>query len=271
MQPISIMRFIRWIILPGFILCSFISMSQQLKKYETISLNGINTYYEVYGEGPALFLLHGFTQSSVSWKPFIPEYSRHFTIYLVDLLGHGRSDPFRETVSVKTAAKNLLDLIRYLKLDQIRAIGYSYGGEILFQLALLSPGLVSSMVIVGSCGTWKAREYPEFVEYLSYKNIEQLPWMREQQISEDRIKSILEQVPNYHIEISEKELLSVKTRTLLIVGDQDEATPLDCVVKAKMNMPGASLWVVPDTGHRVFQGENKPYFVEKTLAFLKQD
>lgn len=245
--------------------------SQNPKHADTIELNGLQTYYEVYGNGNPVFLLHGFTQSSKSWVPFITEYSNEYEIYLVDLMGHGKSSPFTENVSVRSAALNLKDLIEYLGLDSISAIGYSYGGETLFQLALIKPDLIKSMIIIGSCGTWNAKDFPEFVEYLSYKNVDNLPWMRDQQINEERIKNILDQVPNYSVTVSEGELRSIKTQTLLVVGDNDHATPLECVMKAKTNMLNAFLWIVPNTEHRVHQGKNRNLFVKTSKDFLSNN
>lgn len=242
--------------------------SQKPKESGTVELNGLHTYYEVYGTGSPLFLLHGFTQSSQSWLPFIADYSAEHEIYLVDLMGHGKSSPFKKRVSIRAAARNLKELIAYLELDSIEAIGFSYGGEILFQLALLEPTLLSSMVSIGSCGTWEAKDFPEFVEYLSYDNIENLPWMREQQISEDRVKNILEQFPNYSVTLTESELQSIHTRTLFVVGDNDPAVPLECVIKAKTKMPNASLWIVPNTGHSAHQDSNRALFVKTSKHFL---
>lgn len=245
--------------------------AQNPKDADTIELNGLHTYYEVYGNGSPLLLLHGFTQSSKSWVPFIGEYSNEYEIYLIDLMGHGKSSPFTENLSVRSAAQNLKDLIEYLELDDINAIGYSYGGEILFQLALLEPELIQSMVVIGSCGTWNAKDFAEFIEYVSYKNIENLPWMRDQQINEDRIKNILDQFPNYSVTVSDNELRSIKTRTLLVVGDNDHAVSLDCVIKAKTNMPNAFLWIVPNTEHRIHQDKNRDLFVKTSKDFLNNN
>jgi pimeloyl-ACP methyl ester carboxylesterase len=245
--------------------------SQNLKRADTIELNGMQTYYEVYGHGNPLFLLHGFTQSSQSWNQLIPEYDNDYEIYLVDLMGHGKSSAFADKVSVRSAAQNLMDLIEYFDLENINAIGYSYGGEILFQLALINPDLIKSMIIIGSCGTWNADDFPEFVEYLSYKNIENLPWMRDQQQSDERIRNILDQVPNYAVQLSEAELKSIKTRTLLVVGDNDHATPLECIIKAKTNMANAFLWIVPNTGHRVHLDRNKDLFIKTSKDFFNNN
>ena len=89
------------------------------------------------------------------------------------------------------------------------------------------------MITIGTCGTWHAKEFPEFVEYLSYKNIDNLPWMREQQTSEEQIKSILAQLPNYNVTVTDAELKSIQARMLIVHGDNDVATPIECVVKVK--------------------------------------
>ena len=106
------------------------AFSQTLKKSATVSLNGSAIYYEVYGEGTPLFLLHGYTQSSKSWLPFVADYASDFEVYLVDLKGHGKSSPFTETLSIKAAAMDIEALIKYLKFDSIKAIGLRRCSEI---------------------------------------------------------------------------------------------------------------------------------------------
>jgi pimeloyl-ACP methyl ester carboxylesterase len=245
--------------------------SQTPKKTGTITVNNSKVYYEIYGNGEPLFLLHGFTRSSKDWLPYVSAYENDFEVYLVDLKGHGRSSPFTERISLKSVASEVDALVDYLKLGHINAIGYSYGGEVLIQLALLNPGLIRSMVIVGSCGSWDAREFPEFVEYLSYKNIDNLPWMREQQNSEEQIRSILEQVPNYSIKISDEEMKSIRARTLFVMGDQDEATSLECIARARKNLQNSFLWVLPNTGHWAHREPAKDEFVRISKDFLSRD
>jgi pimeloyl-ACP methyl ester carboxylesterase len=194
------------------------SVAQTPKKAETVVVNGQNIYYEVYGKGEPLFLLHAFTQSSKSWLPYVADYENNFEVYLVDIRGHGKSSWFKENISIRSIAKDLDALAGYLKLERINGIGYSYGGDMLIQMELLHPGLIKSMITIGTCGTWQAKEFPEFLEYLSYKNIDNLPWMREQQTSEEQIKSILAQLPNYNVTVSDEELKSIQARSLLYMA-----------------------------------------------------
>ena len=238
------------------------------KRTELVTLNGTNIYYEIYGKGQPLFLLHGFTATSKSWLSFIDDYAKDFEVYLVDLKGHGKSSPFTEKLSIKTAAKDIDALIKHLKLDSIKAIGFSYGGDILFQLALLLPGLIKSMICIGATGTWHINDLPEWLDYLSFKNIDNLPWMREQQENEEQIKSILNQVPNYDVSVSDEELKSIQTKTLLVFGDHDDSIPLDEIARAKKLLPNSWLWIVPNTGHIAHKDKNKDAFVTISKEFL---
>ncbi len=256
------------LIIPLMLLTTADGLDQTPKKAETVSLNGTTVYYEVYGEGKPLFFLHGYTQSSKSWLPYVSDYSDDYEVYLVDLKGHGKSGLFTEKLSIKSAAEDIDALIKYLKLENINAIGFSYGGEILFQLALVNPDLIKSMIIIGSCGSWNAEDFPHWVEYLSYKNIENLPWMREQQTSENQIRSILDQLVNYKVLVRDEEMKSIQTTTLFVWGDQDDSTPLECIASARKNLPNSFLWVLPNTGHSAHKDKNKTDFVRISKEFF---
>ncbi len=252
------------------LMTSTTTFSQTPKKSETVLINGAKVYYEVYGNGTPLFFLHGFTHSSSSWLPYLNDYINEFEVYLIDLKGHGKSSPFAETLSIRSAAQDVDGLVRHLKIDSINAIGYSYGGDVLFQLALLRPGLIKSMVVVGACGICNIKDFPKWIDFLSYKNIDQLPWMREVHQSEEQIKSILAQLPNYNVTVSEAEFKSITSRVLLVIGDGEDSILWDDILKAKNNLPNVSLWVVPETGHRAHRDKNKSDFIRISREFLNQ-
>lgn len=136
---------------------------------------------------------------------------------MVNLKGHGKSGSFTEKLSIKAVAEDLAALINYFNIKRISAIGFSYGGDVLFQLALLRPDLIEAMISIGACGSWLAKDFPHFVEYLSSKNIASLPWMKEQQTSEEQIRTLLDQVANYNITVSEAEMKTIQSRILFVL------------------------------------------------------
>ncbi|MEX2232560.1 MAG: alpha/beta hydrolase [Cyclobacteriaceae bacterium] len=242
--------------------------SQTPKKAETVRVNGTDIYYEVYGKGEPLFLLHAFTESTKSWASYVSDYANDFEVYVVDLKGHGKSAMFTEKFSMRSAAEEIDALVKHLNLNSINAIGFSYGGELLFQLALLHPGLIKSMIVIGACGSWDVNDYPDWIEYLSYKNIKNLPWMREQQTSEEQIKAILAQMPNFTFSVTESEMKSIQAKTLFVLGDQDSSIPLECISSARKNLPKSYLWIVPKTGHSAHRDKNKADFVKRSKEFF---
>lgn len=245
--------------------------SQSPKKAEVVSLNGTNIYYEVYGKGEPLILLHGYTLSTKAWLPYISDYVNDFEIYLIDLNGHGKSGLSKEKLSIASVAKDINALIKHLKLKNINAIGFSYGGNVLFQLALLDSALIKSMITIGACGNWNAKEHPDFVEYLSYKNIDNLKWIREHQSNESQIKVLLDQLPDRTLSlISDKELKKIRAKTLIVFGDRDSVTPVESITFARTYLPHSYLWILPNTGHGAHEGKNKIHFVRVSREFFSQ-
>ena len=244
------------------------SSSQPLKKSESVPINGTTIYYEVYGKGEPLFLLHGFFQSSKIWEPFVADYANDYEVYLVDLTGHGKSGEFNKTLSLKSVGNDLNALIKHLKLSRVQLIGFSYGGEVAFQLALINPGVLKSMIVMGSCASWDATKHPDWIERFSYKNIEKEKWIRDHHSSESQVKAILDQFPNYVVTVTDKELKTIKTKTLIVMGDQDKTISMDCLATLKENLSNSYLWVLPNTGHVAYEGDNKADFIRKSKEFF---
>ena len=246
-------------------------LSQTPNKSESVAVNGKHLYYEVYGKGEPLFLLHGYTQSSVSWKPYIKDYEKEYEVYLVDLTGHGKSEVFKETLSIRSVAKDLKALIQYLNLDKIQAIGFSFGGDVLYQLALLKPSLIKSMITIGAVGTWTINDFPEYLEVFTFENRANFPWLKTSHSSDEHVKAIMDQFKNYTVKISDEELQSIKPEVLIVIGDDDEGMNLKEVVRVKENLPNSDLWILPNVSHGAHEGENKEEFILRSKAFLNKN
>ena len=245
--------------------------SQTLKKSESVSVNGKNLYYEVYGEGEPLFLLHGYTQSSTSWKPYIKEYEQEYEVYLIDLTGHGKSEPFKEDLSVKSVANDLNALIHYLQLEKIKAIGFSFGGDVLYQLALINPSLLESMITIGAVGTWTINDFPEYLKAFTFENRNNFPWLKTSHDGDEHIKAMMDQFKNYTIKLSDEELQSIRPEVLIMIGDDDEGMDLKEVARVKKNLPASDLWILPNVAHGAHEGETKDEFIVKSKAFLSKE
>lgn len=250
---------------------SNIIFSQTPKKSESVLINGKSIYYEIYGEGKPLFLLHGYTQSSKSWKPYIKDFEKEYEVYLVDLTGHGRSESFKQDLSIRAVAIDLNYLIKYLKLEKIKAIGFSFGGDVLYQLALINPNMIESMITIGAVGTWTIQNFPEYLEAFTFENRDNFPWLKESHEGDGQTKALMNQFKNYNIRLSDKEIQSIKPEVLIMVGDDDESIDLKEVIRVRKNLTNSDLWILPDVSHGAHEGKNKEAFLTKSKLFLTKE
>ena len=245
-------------------------LSQTLKKSESILVNGKTLYYEIYGEGKPLFLLHGYTQSSKSWKPYVKAYDGEYEVYLIDLTGHGRSEPFKEDLSIKSVAQDLNSLVQYLQLEKINAIGFSFGGDVLYQLAIINPPLIESMITIGAVGTWTINDFPEYLEAFTFENRNNFPWLKTSHEGDEQVRALMAQFKNYIIKLSDAELQSISPEVLIMIGDDDEGMDMEEVIRVKKNLPKSDLWILPNVAHGAHEGETKEEFIAKSKVFLSK-
>src|ERR1700727_3856135 len=131
----------------------FQSKGQQLKPAESgyAPVNGIKVYYEVYGEGKPLVLLHGaFYTIEMNWAQLIPELSKNRKVIAIELQGHGHTPFSDRKLDFPTLASDVEGVMDYLKIDSADVAGYSMGGSVAYKLAIQSPKRVRKLVIISS-------------------------------------------------------------------------------------------------------------------------
>jgi len=134
-------------------LTAFKSIGQQIKPAKTgyAPVNGIEVYYEVYGEGKPLILLHGaFYTIEMNWGQLIPELSKTRKIIAIEFQGHGHSPYSDRKLDIATLARDVEGVMDYLKIDTADVAVYSMGGSVAYQFAVQSPKRLSKLVIISS-------------------------------------------------------------------------------------------------------------------------
>ncbi len=250
------------------------SYGQTPKKAETVSLNGIQLYYEVYGAGEPLLLLHGWTQTSQSWIEHIADYALHFEVYAVDLRGHGRTTPLSEDFSIKKAAEDILALIHHLNLEKVKAIGLSFGGIALLELTHLHPEKIASMVLIGTAYQYSGQDNQAENQAFQFENlppefIEQL--RRQHHGGETQIKALFDPKVAYEVRLSKDDLHRIRVKTLIISGDHDTVAGTNTAFELHQHLPSSYLWIVPHGDHTPIYGPQKADFIRLTTAFLKDE
>jgi pimeloyl-ACP methyl ester carboxylesterase len=126
---------------------------QQIKPVKSgyAPVNGIEVYYEVYGEGKPLILLHGaFYTIEMNWGQLIPELSKTRKVIAIEFQGHGHSPYSDRKLDIATLARDVEGVMNYLKIDTADLGGYSMGGSVAYQFAVQSPERLSKLVIISS-------------------------------------------------------------------------------------------------------------------------
>ena len=114
----------------------------------TAAVDGLKLHYLTAGHGPAVILLHGYTQTSRMWKPVIPLLAGKFTVIAPDLPGIGDSDIPADGLDMKTAAIRIHDLARSLSIDKARVVGHDIGLMVAYAYAAQFPTEVEKLVVM---------------------------------------------------------------------------------------------------------------------------
>jgi len=114
-------------------------------------VNGIKLYYEVYGAGKPVILLHGaFMTIRANWAGIIAELSKTRKVIAVEMQGHGHTAFSERKFELTTLASDVDGLMNYLKVDSADIVGYSMGGSVAYQLTIQNPQRVKKLIIISS-------------------------------------------------------------------------------------------------------------------------
>ncbi|MEI6575212.1 MAG: alpha/beta hydrolase [Bacteroidota bacterium] len=231
----------------------------------TINLRGFMLYYEVYGQGEPLLMIHGNGGSMNNFQNQIPYFAQHYRVILADSRAQGRSVDDSDTLSYEMMADDINALLDSLHLDSCRVIGWSDGGINGLLLAIRHPEKVKKLTITGA-NLWPdssavgGAEFKNGMDY--YNSLKQMT--RTPKVRND-LK--LAQIIAFEPHITLQQLNHIKCPSLVIGGDHDLILPEHTMLIAK-SIPGAFLWILPNSGHGTLI-QYKDLFNQVVADFLK--
>jgi pimeloyl-ACP methyl ester carboxylesterase len=117
-------------------------------------VNGLKMYYEVYGSGPPVVLLHGsFMTITNNWSTWIPELAKTRQVIAVEMQGHGRTADIKRDFSYDNLSDDVAALLDHLKIKQADVIGYSMGAGVAMNLGIRHPEKARKVVSIS--GTFR--------------------------------------------------------------------------------------------------------------------
>src|SRR5580658_4170637 len=136
-------------------LLSFVALPGRARAQDANAINsrtaevaGVSIHYLTAGHGPALILLHGYTQTSRMWRPIIPQLAGKFTVIAPDLPGIGDSSIPKDGMDMKTAAIRIHALAKSLHVDKARVVGHDIGLMVAYAYAAQFPAETEKLVVM---------------------------------------------------------------------------------------------------------------------------
>ena len=114
----------------------------------TAVVDGLKLHYLTAGHGPAVILLHGYTQTSRMWRPIIPLLAQKFTVIAPDLPGIGDSEIPADGLDMKTAAIRIHALAKSLGIEKARVVGHDIGLMVAYAYAAQFPSETEKLVVM---------------------------------------------------------------------------------------------------------------------------
>jgi pimeloyl-ACP methyl ester carboxylesterase len=231
-------------------------------------VNGIKVYYEVYGEGRPIVLLHGaFMTIDMNWGQLIPELSKTRKVIAIELQGHGHTQYSDRKLSHATLASDVEGVMDYLKIDSADIAGYSFGGSVAYQFAIQSPKRVRKLVIISAA--YKSSGWlPEITNAFKTMKPElftNTPMKAAYDaVAPDKTKwtKFLEQMIAYAgvpFNLGDSNISKISSPVLIISGDNDGMDKIELIKTYKLlggavcadfgAMPKSQLAIVPSQGH----------------------
>ena len=138
-------------------------------------VNGIKMYYEIYGKGKPLVLIHGGGSTiQSSFEKVIPQLSKNRKVIGVELQGHGRTSDRKTDFSFEQDADDIATLLKNLNIDNADFFGFSNGGTTALQIAIRHPEIIDK-IILGSALSKRNGVPEEFWGFMKQARLENMP------------------------------------------------------------------------------------------------
>lgn len=262
-------------------------------KRHSARINGIELAYSDRGEGEAIVLVHGFPLNRAAWAPQLEALSPSTRVIVPDLRGHGDSEAPLWHYTMPMFADDLAGLMDHLGIERAVMCGLSMGGYILFSFYGKYPERVSALILADTragADTPEVREGRFQMAQTAYRKgmgpvadammpkLLRTAGAVRNSGREETLRKIITSNPPAGIigdlmAMAERPdstpvLPGIKCPTLVIVGQEDVATPPDEAERMASLIPKARFEVIPEAAH-LSNFENPEAFNRTCLGFLE--
>ncbi len=230
---------------------------------KTLKLKDADLYYETYGEGESLLLLHGNSGSIRDFYQQIPVLSEHFKVITIDTRAQGRSlDRTQKDFNYKIFADDVKVLIDDLGLKKVNIAGWSDGGNTGLEFALKYPENLKKLITIGANSSVNGID-EDLLDNFKLKLKAMQFENKSDQFNELRLLKLMVKEPN----ISNKDLHKIQSDVLVIAGEKDVIKQGHSELLSK-EIPNAQIKIYKDATHMI-PFENADQLNSDIVEFLK--
>ena len=226
-----------------------------------LNMGDARIYYEVYGQGKPVVLLHGGLFGYINeYEHVIPKLSEKFQVIAIATRGHGKSELGTKPLSYSLFAEDTYAVIQHLTKDSVTVIGFSDGADQAYYLATRHPETVKRLVAIGgNLGTYDmSEEAKKGMQGLSAemmeKNMADFVSSRKKLMPQPELfgkfVTDLMKVWNQPHYIDEATFSTIGCPTLIVAGEKD-GTPIEQYVRMHRMLKNSQLAIVPGSDHVV--------------------
>ena len=233
----------------------------------------VNTWYDEFGAGDPLVLLHGGLVDARWFDPNRAPLAERFHVYTPERRGHGHTADVDGPITYQVMADDTIAFLDAVLGGPADLVGHSDGAFVAMLVAIQRPDLVSRLVMISGGFDKSGEAVPDMefdvdqvVQFLGAAYGEVSPDGEEHfPVVATKVGEMAAKEP--HLDVAE--LGRVTARTLLLFADDDLVTRQHCVDMYEA-MPTAELAIVPGTSH--FLTQEKPHLVNAiVLDFLTNE
>ena len=225
------------------------------------SVNSIQMYYEIHGEGNALVLIHGGGSTiQTSFGKILPLFAEKYQVIAVELQAHGRTADRDTPESFDQDAEDVIALLHHLGIKKAYILGFSNGGNTAMKIAMKAPEIVNKLIIISA---FYKREgmIPDFFEAMEHATLNDMPQLLKEGYlavnnSQEGLLAMFtkdrDRMRNFR-DWTDDDLRSIHTPAFIIAGQHDVVT-VEHTVQMSHMIPDAELMILPGT-HGSFIGE----------------
>jgi pimeloyl-ACP methyl ester carboxylesterase len=235
-----------------------------------VVLNGARLYYEVYGRGEPLILLHGNGGNIGAMKFQIDYFSRSFEVIAMDCRGRGKSELGQEPLTYTRMAQDAASLLDYLHAAPAYLIGRSDGGILGLLMGIRFPEKVKKIAVYGA-NLWPGPTagYPDLVEQIHHDRTEAEEMIRKKDTTKNwALISQLNRLMEFQPHISTAELKNIKAPVLVMSADRDVVRE-EHTLYIYRHIPKANLCIFPGETHWV-TSTNPDLFNQTVMKFFSE-